>query len=420
MRRILLSLALVPVVASSAYGLTIDEAVEKALANNHEIKEYRFLSEQEKNTVEASRAPYKPGISAGYGYSRTSRDEKYGEQENSSADITISYNVYSGGAKDINLQSAKEKYQAQKHYEKSVEADLILDVKTAYINILKAKKDIEVEKEAVQLLERQLKDTRLSFEVGVVAKNEVLKVESELASEHQKLLVAESKLRTYMHELESYINEDISENDEFVDISGVEKKKLDEKKLYSELTENRSELKYLDGLVQSSELGAKSTLAGDRPRVDVSGAYKTYGDDFVPADRDYTYDDEFVVSASVSWSIFDGNSRKNTAAAQKAYANSLRQRLLKTKTDLKYALNYALEQYELAVSSLEVSEKEVEYAEENYRITENQYKQRVSTTTDLLDARTYLTRARNNYNKALYDMYKAMVEINRVVEKEVF
>lgn len=408
--------------AVSAHALTLEEAVNKALTGNHEITEYKYLTEQKERQVGAAFSPFLPSLDASYSYQRSNENDKYGLDKNqaSSADVTVSYNLFKGGADSLNLKSAKSSLEAQKFMENSIKSDVVLDVKKAFFSILQAKKDVEAAKESVELLESQLKDAQLNYDVGISPKNEVLKVEAELASQRQALLQAKSTENTSVFELERLINENIPSNELYEDFSAPSQKKLDSAALFESLKANRSELKYVRELVKAQNYSADATKRGGLPSINVSASYNSYGDDAKPADRDSTYDDEVIFGASANWSIFDGNARRSTAAAEKAYAMSLKHQELKTTAQMKYQLENALEQYELATGSLAVAEKETESAEENYRITENQYKQRVATSTELLDARVMLTRARNNYNKALYDIYKAMAEIERVTEEQVF
>lgn len=408
--------------AVSAHALTLEEAVNKALTGNHEITEYKYLTEQKERQVGAAFSPFLPSLDASYSYQRSNENDKYGLDKNqaSSADVTVSYNLFKGGADSLNLKSAKSSLEAQKYMENSIKSDVVLDVKKAFFSILQAKKDVEAAKESVELLESQLKDAQLNYDVGISPKNEVLKVEAELASQRQALLQAKSTENTSVFELERLINENIPSNEIYEDFSAPSQKKLDSAALFESLKANRSELKYVRELVKAQNYSADATKRGGLPSINVSASYNSYGDDAKPADRDSTYDDEVIFGASANWSIFDGNARRSTAAAEKAYAMSLKHQELKTTAQMKYQLENALEQYDLATGSLAVAEKETESAEENYRITENQYKQRVATSTELLDARVMLTRARNNYNKALYDIYKAMAEIERVTEEQVF
>ena len=65
-----------------------------------------------------------------------------------------------------------------------------------------------------------------------------------------------------------------------------------------------------------------------------------------------------------------------------------------------------------AEKQLRVTRKIIEQAEENYRMNEERYKEQVSTSTDVLDALTLLTRARSDYTTALgdYNIYQARLE----------
>jgi outer membrane protein TolC len=87
-----------------------------------------------------------------------------------------------------------------------------------------------------------------------------------------------------------------------------------------------------------------------------------------------------------------------------------------TEREIDLQLDRALEGYRINSGNLEVSKKAVAQAEENYRITNQQFKQNISTNTDLLDARVFLSRARTQHINALYDLFLSISEIERVVE----
>ncbi|MCD8492587.1 MAG: TolC family protein [Geovibrio sp.] len=88
---------------------------------------------------------------------------------------------------------------------------------------MQAKKDVEAAKESVALLESQLKDARLTYDVGISPKNEVLKVEAELASQKQALLQAQSAENTAVFELERLMNENIPANEAYQDFTEPER-----------------------------------------------------------------------------------------------------------------------------------------------------------------------------------------------------
>ena len=76
----------------------------------------------------------------------------------------------------------------------------------------------------------------------------------------------------------------------------------------------------------------------------------------------------------------------------------------------------AIEEYRVSAGRIELARVGIEQAEENYRITDNQFRERVATTTDLLDARFLLSRARDEYNNAVYNVSLSLAALERVVE----
>ncbi|HOJ13589.1 MAG TPA: TolC family protein, partial [Deltaproteobacteria bacterium] len=55
----------------------------------------------------------------------------------------------------------------------------------------------------------------------------------------------------------------------------------------------------------------------------------------------------------------------------------------------------------------------LEQARENYRITNLQYRQQITSSTEVLDARTYLSQAQMNYYGALYGYLSAIARLER-------
>ena len=63
-------------------------------------------------------------------------------------------------------------------------------------------------------------------------------------------------------------------------------------------------------------------------------------------------------------------------------------------------------------------ETAIHQAKENFRISEERYKQRVDTSTDVLDARTLLSRTQFNYFSALYDLEIAKAALALAMGRE--
>jgi outer membrane protein len=116
------------------------------------------------------------------------------------------------------------------------------------------------------------------------------------------------------------------------------------------------------------------------------------------------------------WNIFEGFRTFHDVNVEDAEARALEEKLMDTERELDLRLKAALAEYKVSLNRVEVARKAVEQAEENYRITNNQFKQRVATTTDLLDARFFLTRAQTDHTNSISSLHSAIAVIERAIE----
>jgi outer membrane protein TolC len=417
MNRLILILTAIGI-SATGYAMTMQEALDKALGNNFQLLAAEHKSQSAKYRVETAKTPYLPQLDAKYAY-QTSSENAYGtEDEIATFSLSLGYNLFNGFSDLYNLKAAKSAYQAQKHDTEAVKQDIVLAVKKAYINVLAALDGITVTENAVALLENQLKDIKLSYDVGYVAKNEVLKIEAELASSRQNVLSAKSGYKLAVYNLEKLTGADIPLDEKFEGLTGTTASAGEFDALKDKMMKNRSELKYLDELINAKQYGIKSNSGGYYPKVSLGAAYSSYGEDMNPSDRTYTYDSETVLSLSVSMNLFDGLNKYNNGKSLQADKLNLIYTLRDTKAGMLLQLKNAVENLTLANASLETAEKELLSAKENYRITQNQFKQKVATNTDLMDARVMLTRAENNYNNARFNIHRALADIARITESD--
>ena len=61
----------------------------------------------------------------------------------------------------------------------------------------------------------------------------------------------------------------------------------------------------------------------------------------------------------------------------------------------------------------------IEQAKESFRISEERYKEQMATSTDVLDARTLLSKTMTNYYNALYDFKISKAALYRAMGREV-
>jgi outer membrane protein TolC len=403
----------------NAFGLTLEDAVRMALENNHRIKQFGYLHDSAEANVGTSRAGFLPLVDLRYTYTEREDPVVFGGEHSHRYTAEATYNLFNGLADFYGVKSAKSNAQAASYNRKAVVADVVLAAKEAYIRVLRAKSLLETARESVELLERQRNDAELFYREGLFAKNDLLKVEVELASARQELVVAEGNRRISRSSLERVISERISEEEVLTDFE--ELPSMDDltfEALKEEMLGRRSELRYLKSLKEVQKFSASSIRGGYIPAVDLAITYEKFEDSGSFAGADLSVEDTRAI-VNARWNIFDGFSKYHRMREAKYQARSFDEELKDTEQEMVFQLREAMEQYEVAEGTLDVAKTAVAQAEENYRVTENQFRERAATTTDLLDARTFLTRARVQYSTALYDIHIAASRIERVLERGV-
>ncbi|HEU5360476.1 MAG TPA: TolC family protein [Candidatus Deferrimicrobiaceae bacterium] len=411
----LLALSLLPAAGSA---LTMEEAVGLARGNNPRLRDFRNRTEAQKWRVDSRKAPFWPEIDVSYNYERRENVFSFFQTRDASTFTgEISYNLFRGFS-DLNaLQSARSTLDAFLYEQRTTEADVVLDVKRAWIRLLRAGKTLEVSRESVMLLERQSHDAERFWRAGLTAKNEYLKVEVELASARQDLLQAETDVRVAREALDKAVGASVGKDAAIEDIDFVEPADLDEEALSRAMLSRRSELKFLEAQRAAREYARDSLRGGYFPSVDLSVEHSRFGETFAfEGMPDPLFDSDTSAMVEAKWNLFEGWRTRKEILAEESEVRAITERHRETRDALLLQLKTAVEEYRVSAGRIDLARKSVEQAEENYRITENQYRERVATSTDLLDARVFLSRARNEYHNAIYNLSLARAVLERVVE----
>lgn len=416
MKRIILVLVLLLWTAAPLVAMTVEDAVKLALQNNHIIREQVHLYNAQGHRVKSQRADFFPDLNLVYSFTRQDNFFFFQTEESSVASVEAKYNLFRGFIDVNELREAKSLHGAYSYQKKAIEADIKFRTRATFIELLRAKKNLEIAEEAVELLTRQKREASLFYQEGMIAKDELLKVDVELASARQEFLRAQSSVKIAEDELERIIGITIDTEEDIEDMKMPVIRQPDFDMLADTMFTGRSELKYLQALKLSREF-KKSGLKGEYfPTVDISLKYSQFGDSASPSGRAGLYDNETRTMVTAEWEIFDISKKRHEVRAEDAEVMAVEERIKDLREELLFQLKNAIEDNVLAWGKLDVASKAIEQAEENYRITENKFRQQVVKATELIDARVFLSRARNDFINAFYDLHLAAANIERVIE----
>ncbi len=414
--------------------LTLDKAIQLAIHNNYLVKE---TVENQRAAIQAEKsatADLLPKLSASYSYTRLKHSPyaifsysqlpigpqkvNIGEKENYGWNVTMTQPLFTGFALITKRKIAQLGVNISKIEHEQAILDITKQVKIAYYRILLAKKLVEVAREEVRQLVAHVKDAELFFKQELIPHNDVLKSKVALAQARQKLVKAKSDLKLAISALNMLLSQDLTSPTEIEDITDLRPYKCDEKELFRVALQNRPELKILKSAIQTAKLGIKMAKSAYYPQVFLVGRYEQKGDDILATNNDYTNSHNASIGLQAKWTFFEWG--KTRAEVKKTFhqKNALEERLKGIEDSIKLEVRDALQKLDVAKQNVETAKEALVQAKENYRITNLQYKQQMTTSTEVLDARTYLTQAEVNYYAALYGYMMAEAELARATGKK--
>lgn len=335
------------------------------------------------------------------------------DREVFSLGTTISQPLFTGGALWSNYRVEKLGVDLSKTDVEVVKRDIVLQVKEGYFNILRAEKFLEVAHQTVRLFTAQLEVTKAFFEVGLVAKNDVLQAEVRLANAKQGLVRAENDLVLARSSFNLLLRNEIDAPLQIVDILSYAPFPLTYEESLQEALRHRPEIRMADLKIEQAREAVKVARSNFFPTVTLSGNYTRISEE--PLLMGGARGERWTIQGTATVTLGDwgktayrvGESKVKLSQAELAKTQLVEGIALEVKSGYQAML--------VAEKNIRVAEKAIEQAEENLRMNEERYKHQVATATDVLDAVTLLAQARVNYYVALSDFNIAKARLERAM-----
>jgi outer membrane protein TolC len=289
------------------------------------------------------------------------------------------------------------------------------EVKIAYFNVLRAQKQLQVAGERFSQLTSHAQEAKHFYDRGIVAYNDLLKSQVALADAIQFKAQASANLDIARANFNTILNKDLNKEVQLEDITSVTSSDHDLSSLTDDALQDRPELKALGIRVKQADTHVKLAESEYYPHVFAFAAYTQAGQDGLAARNEYQNQYNQMVGIGIKWTIF--NWLKTTDNAQQAdYTKSaIRNQLNSFMNAVKLQVKSDLIELNTAAEDISTSQTALDQAKENYRITNLQYGQQLVTSTEVLDAQTYLTQAELNYYNALYGYEISLAKLERSI-----
>lgn len=199
-----LAVAAVAVVISlPAHGMTLDEALADAYANNPQLAAARAAQRKLDEGIPQALAQGRPTVQAQAGVGATNGATTASNSANGSQTrtrvgpigaVSVNVPIWTGGREPSALSGAKARVQAGLATLRATEQDVLLRAATAYVDVLRAQKVVEVNRGHERELASELSSAKRRAEAGELRRPDVAATEAQAAQGRARLTQAEGDL----------------------------------------------------------------------------------------------------------------------------------------------------------------------------------------------------------------------------------
>lgn len=409
-------------VFAATLELDLEETIQRALLTNPSVKIAEYNRKAAKADYSAAKGARGISISlshdsgrgdyADYAMRSVNGGTKIltkGIGNSHSNSITASLPIFTGGELQGQIGQAKANYRSMLSAEEQAYNEMKETATTGYFNMLNATNMKALRQESVDRLQAHLDNVIAQYNVGIVARADVLRSEVELANAKQDYITASNEYDVAEATLNNIIGTPLGTTLLLKDRLQYEPYENDMAYCLAYSEQHRPELKQAEYAIDSAEAALVVARSGHMPKVyaNASNNWGGNGSDW-PGDDD----ENWSVGVTASMNVFDsGVTWSKIHAAQENLAKAKEsQRQIKDNVELEVRTDYLnLREAEKRITTTQVA---VASAEEDYHIAVVRYQAGVGTNIDVMDAQEALTQAKTNYYQALYNYNTSKAALN--------
>jgi len=440
--------------------LTIDAAVQRALERSEEIQSARAQLDQAEARVTQARATGLPQIGTALNYSRAIRTvfdveapppadttripdafdparspfDRYdilselmtqdfmsglfsglpfGRRNTYVATLQLSQPLFTGGRISGTRDGARHFEAAATHRLAEAEADILLQVRVAYLNAVLARRLLGVAEESRRIAEAHLRQTEAFRSAGTASEFDLLRARVDFQNRDPAVVQADNLAQLAMLELKRLVNLPLDQPVALVSEFDPAVVAVDEAALRG-LVADRPLLQAAREAVAVREAGLRVARSEWFPSVRLLGnfGFQAYPDNIAPPLSQWRGD--WNVQLTVSWMPFDGFGRRGRIGEAQAQLRDAVVQRAQVEEGLEVELTGALGDYRTARAEIAARRETVDLARQTLDLAELRYRNGLATQLEVSDAALLLDQARVNEIQALHDIVKALAQLERL------
>ena len=382
--------------ALKASALDVESSRQSIRGSYSNILPYLTLSLSGRSVTESSSGSNLTGFGA--------IQDSISRQNNSSASVSLSQNIYDGGKWWNSIAQSKNSYKIAEQFNRQVKINIIREVHRNYFNYLKSLQLLDVAQSNLNSSQQQLALTKQRFELGSARKTDLLKAEVRYGQARVDVVNNEAVLKNAYLSLKNAMGivrtkRDFTINDDLLSLDTIP---VFENGFESIQKFNPSVLAKKHQIT-NAEYSEKIAKSSRLPNISASANYSGNSEDFQTLSNEW--DENWSMNTSLSFSvpIYTGNTLSTTIQQAKLNVRKQESEYLTQLQDLSVQLQLILDQLNYYNEVIPINEKVLASAEEDLKLVQGRYSLGSASILEVLDAQVSLVSARSSLIRSKYD-----------------
>ncbi len=406
---------------SGLRGLTLEESIRLALANNKGVLIQKQEVELMQGRVIEARAGALPNLSGDTRYIKSGGTMNFGGKEGFTFDIDDSYveatvsllqPVYTAGRTGAALRAAAAARGYARQNELAVAQDVVFQVKASFAGVLLARNMLNLAEDAVGLAEAHLHNVEGLFEEGLASEYELIRARVRVAELTPERIRTKNELQRSLIVFRNALGLSADESVEPEGELAYDDLEISAKEAFRLAKKNRNEIRAARLYVTGMKAALDLAKAERYPSLSLAGS-ATMNTEEATLETERWRSRMWTVALAVSVPMFDGLRTKGRIRQSRAqYEQAI---LYESQTEdlvrleVEQAVSRLAETRELVRSQ----RASVEQAQKGLDIADIRYQNGVGTQLEVLDSQVALNRAKTNYFLSVFERFMAVAEFER-------
>lgn len=391
--------------------LTLNECIGIGLKTSPsaEISLQNLKAAQEK--VGEAKGGYYPSfkLSSSYTYATPLDSNMGASPDNYDARFSVKQTLYDAGATSNLIEGVRQSIKAQEYDVKKTALDIVLNIKSAFYEVVKRRNLLAVAKSSLSRAEKHLEQAKALYGEGLSPRSDVIKTEVQVSNAHLDVIKAENAILLAKANLAAAMGLSVTMNFEVMAEGSTSQTPL-LPTLSDTMThayEGRPEVRGIRAKIDVAQTNIRQVESGLYPGLSLDASYGWQKDTFVPDNKKWS------IGLTVSIPVFEQFTTRSKINQAVATLNGLKAAELQTLRNVELDVQQAWLSLKEAMERLGVTKKALEQAEEDMRVSEGRYKEGLGNILEVIDAQTAVTQAKTNDVVATYDIANAKAKLDR-------